>query len=375
MPETVHQDPSDLPPEGSRLRRSIAHDDLAFRAGQTRGDAAPTSVSAAAEPWHVRVLREVAIHDWIVVSYLVILMVAISMGQDSPARTRCFGHVAPMLAICVTVLALVRGNILRDAFWAPLSYRVAVYGTVQISYFELRELLPVVNPSSLDRQLSFIDERILHFEPSLFMDRFVTPATTEWFAFFYFGYFALLASHVLPMVFFSRRFGLVAEFALGMIIVYAVAHTLYMIVPGYGPVRYLADRYQHPLPPGLWLNYVLDAVQSGGAQKDIFPSLHTAGPVFLSIFSFRHRDKLPFKYTWPFVSFFAANIVIATMFLRWHYLIDVLAGLTLAATGCALAAKISRREVQYRAENGLQPVWPPIFLPFGRAAQPRREGA
>jgi len=338
----------------------------------SESDSSPAAgVGGTPGAWILRTLRELAIHDWIVVSYLTILTAAVAMSDDSPTRTKCLGHVAPMLALCVAVLALVRGGLVRDNFLAPLTYRVAVYGTVQISYFELRELLPLVNPSSLDAQLSYIDERVFHFEPSLFMDRFVSSATTEWFAFFYFGYFMLLASHVLPMVFFSRRGELVAPFALGMIFVYAMAHTLYMVVPGYGPVVHLADRYQNDLPPGVWLNAVLNAVQSGGAQKDIFPSLHTAGPVFLSLYSFHHRDKLPFKYTWPFVTFFSANIVIATMFLRWHYLVDVIAGFALSVGGFYLASYLSRREVQYREQNGYQPVWPPISIAFGRT----REGA
>ena len=330
------------------------------------GDApSPRTVSSppeGARAWYVRLLRELAIHDWLVIGYLVILTAAVGFSPTSPAQDRCLGHVTSMLAFCLAVLALVRGGLLKGGVIAPLLYRFGVYGTVQISYFELRELLPVVNASSLDAQLSYIDERILHFEPSLFMDRFVSPATTEWFAFFYFGYFALLAVHVLPMVFFSRRRRLTAEFALGMITVYATAHTIYMLVPGYGPVRFLADRYEHALPSGFWLDAVLNAVQSGGAQKDIFPSLHTAGPVFLSLFSFRHRDKWPFKYTWPLVAFFSANIVIATMFLRWHYLIDVLAGIALSSGACLLAGVSSRREIDYREQNGLQPVWVPLML-------------
>jgi hypothetical protein len=313
-------------------------------------------------PWHLRFFRELALQDWIVMVYLGILTIAVTLAPPSLAQSDCLRHVVPMFAFCLAALVLVRGGLLRDHFFAPVFYRLGVYGTLQISYFELRELLPVVNTSSLDAQLSAIDEHVLHFEPSLFFDRFVSPATTEWFAFFYFGYFMLLAIHVLPMVFVSRRFAMLGEFCLGLIFVYATAHTLYMVVPGYGPVRYLADRYQHELPPGIWLNAVLNAVQSGGAQKDIFPSLHTAGPVFISLFSFRHRDKVPFKYTWPFVSFFAANIVIATMFLRWHYLIDVLAGITLSVTGFLMAARLSARESRYREENGIAPVWMPIQL-------------
>jgi hypothetical protein len=312
--------------------------------------------------WVLRLVRELAVQEWVVLVYLTTLTLAVAFAPKSPEQARCLGHVAPLLAFSVAVLVPYRGRLYKGTFWAPLLHRLAVYGTVQTSYFELRELLPIVNTSNLDAELSRIDERILHFEPSLFMDRFVTPTTTEWFAFFYFGYFALLASHVLPMVFGSRRTALLAEFALGMVIVYATAHTLYMIVPGYGPIRYLADRYQHELPHGMWYDMVLNAVQSGGAQKDIFPSLHTSGPVFLSIFSFRHRDKMPFKYTWPFVAFFSANIVIATMFLRWHYLIDVLAGIMLALTGSWIAARIAQWEMGYREHHGLSPVWSPILL-------------
>jgi hypothetical protein len=344
----------------------------AFHAETASVDDAPgprtdSSPPEGAGAWYVRALRELAIHDWIVVAYLSILTAAVGWAPHSAAQDRCMGHVTSMLAFCLAVLALVRGGLLKGGVIAPLLYRLGVYGTVQISYFELRDLLPIVNSSSLDPELAYIDKDILHFEPSLVFDRFVTPATTEWFAFFYFGYFALLAVHVLPMVFFSRRIHLVAEFALGMIAVYATAHTVYMLVPGYGPVRFLADRYQHELPSGFWLDAVLNAVSSGGAQKDIFPSLHTAGPVFLSLFSFRHRKELPFKYTWPFVAFFSANIVIATMFLRWHYLIDVLAGIALSTGAFLLAGVISRRELEYREESGLRPIWMPITLrPWAR---------
>jgi membrane-associated phospholipid phosphatase len=120
---------------------------------------------------------------------------------------------------------------------------------------------------------------------------------------------------------------------------------------------------------------VLNAVNSGGAQKDIFPSLHTAGPFFVSLFSFRHRDKWPFKYTWPFVAFFSANIVIATMFLRWHYLIDVLAGIALSTSAFFLAGIVSRSEIDHREQSGLSPVWVPLALRiWGRSDRDRDPG-
>jgi membrane-associated phospholipid phosphatase len=148
-----------------------------------------------------------------------------------------------------------------------------------------------------------------------------------------------------------------AEFSLGFMGVYIIAHVVYMLVPGYGPFRFLAESYTHPIPVGFWYQRVLEAVNGAGAQKDIFPSLHTAGPTFCFLFALRHRRKAPFKYVWPITGFFATNIVIATMFLRWHYLIDIVAGLSIA-TGVSIAAHhISRWEHEYRRRRGLQPLW------------------
>lgn len=347
--------------------------------------AAAAGASPAAEPsirtWARRLSREIAMQDWLVLGYLITLTLAVATAEPAPLRVQCLKYSLGLLVFCATTLVLVRGNLVRDGFFGPMGYRLAVYGTVQLSYFLLRDLLPVVNPGSLDQELLEFDLRWFGFEPVIWMDRFVTPATTEWFAFFYYGYFFLLAVHVLPFIFGSRRLRLLAEFSFGMIFVYSIAHIGYMLVPGYGPYLHLAGQFQNELPSGMWMNAVLTAVESGGAQKDIFPSLHTGGPVFISLFSFRHRDKLPFKYTWPITTFFAVNIVIATMFLRWHWLIDVVAGAALAVFGWWLAGRVASSENDRREAEGLQPVWSlffdrqPLPEPSSKAQEPAERPA
>jgi membrane-associated phospholipid phosphatase len=135
-----------------------------------------------------------------------------------------------------------------------------------------------------------------------------------------------------------------------------------VLVPGYGPYRAIAGEFQHALPSGMWLNVVMEAVAEGGAQKDIFPSLHTAAPTFIALYSFRHRALPPYRYTWPLVLFFAANIIVATMFLRWHWLVDVVAGLALAVTSQVLSVWVTEHELVRRARERLVPTWPE----FGR---------
>jgi hypothetical protein len=307
--------------------------------------------------WAHRLVSELAVQDWFVFIYLLVLSGAVAAAPASPERTTNLHQLVALLVWLVVTLVAVRGGILARSTFASLLYRLSLLGTTLASYFMLRSLLPIVNTGALDAPLYRFDLAVFGFEPTLWMDQFVTPQTTEWFAFFYYSYFFLIAAYVLPMVLLCRRMKLFAEFSLGFLGVYLFAHIIYMLVPGYGPFRFLADQFQNPLPLGFWYERVLEAVNGAGAQKDIFPSLHTGGPTVCFLFALRHRKTSPFKYTWVVTGFFAANIIIATMFLRWHYLIDIIAGLTLATLASVAAAAIANWEHNVRLQRALQPVW------------------
>ncbi len=308
--------------------------------------------------WVPTTLRSVAVQDWFVFTYALILNLAVAAAPAGPIHDRCAERVGALLALCAFTLVTVRGRLLPGTALPALIYRVGIYGVVQISYFFFRELLPLVNPRSLDRELHSLGMGLFGAEPALRLDSVVTPATTEWFAFFYFGYFFVLATHVLPILFLAKDRRLLGEFTFGLLFIFGVGHTLYMLVPGYGPYRAIAPEFHHALPGGLWYNVVMETVAEGGALKDIFPSLHTAAPTFIALYSFRHRALPPYRYTWPLVLFFAANIIVATMFLRWHWLVDVVMGLALAVTSQAVSVKVTAFELTRRAREGLMPVWP-----------------
>lgn len=50
--------------------------------------------------------------------------------------------------------------------------------------------------------------------------------------------------------------------------------------------------------------------------------------------------------------------MIATMFLRWHYLIDVVAGLMLATTAALLIGPVIDWELRRREHRLRTPLWP-----------------
>jgi membrane-associated phospholipid phosphatase len=324
----------------------------------------PRSKGAFAESTPPRVLaefaREFATQDWIVVGYLALLYVLTVLGTGPRRHTALVGLSVDIAAVAAAFV-LSRGKILRGAAGAFV-YRLGLVGAVFGSFIQLQYILPTARSVTLDGALYAFDKRVFGFEPTELLDRWVSTTTVEWFSFFYFGYFVVLVVHVLPLMFGVNDDVRARELALGLVLLFCCGHVLYIVVPGYGPYRYLADHFVHPIDGPVWWPAVRAAVDAGEVRSrtDIFPSLHTAAPTFLALFSIRHRRRFPFSVSWVPMVFVASQIMISTMFLRWHYLIDVLAGLALAAGVATLAPRIVRWESARRAATGRSAALPPL---------------
>ncbi len=312
---------------------------------------------------HPLSLRRWAVLDGVLAVYYAFFVLAVLVGSG-PGRDAVLPPVVLNLVVFVFVAALHRSPWgARFVLAKGAVYRTVLFATFLTSYLELQFVLPAVTSRIVDAQVYAVDLALFGFEPALAWDRYITPERVEWFAFFYYLHFLVLASHVLPMLVFGGRGQLCTRFTLGILLVFCIGHATYLAVPGYGPFWYFRGQFRHePLEGGTFWDLVRTAVAAGGAGKDIFPSLHTAGPSFVAIFAFLHRSRRPFCWTWVPLAIIAANIIGATLFLRWHYIVDVVAGLVLASASALACRTISDREAHWRARRGLRPVFDP-FLP------------
>jgi hypothetical protein len=302
-------------------------------------------------------LRALAAHDWMLLGYLVVMLMMTLVRRGPSALPIQFA--AFDLAWFAALLFAVRVRGSKSRFVSTL-YRLSLIGIPLVSYLQLRWMLPVIAPGSVDADLLALDLRLFQYEPALAWDSWVTPRATEWFSFFYYSYFFLLALHAIPIALFAGDSQLLREFAFGLLFVFCAGHLIYLVVPGVGPHAYAATAgtFAIPLEGSFFWPLVRDAVAKAGAHKDIFPSLHTAVPVYLTFFSYHHRHRLPFRFTWPVLVLFASQIILATMYLRWHYLADIFAGIVLATAAAVVSRRIGRWEAQRRVRSALAPAFP-----------------
>ena len=203
--------------------------------------------------------------------------------------------------------------------WYPLPY-------VASCYKEMAFFIHAVRHSDADQYLSNLDLRIWGAHPTVWLERIHHPVLTEFLQVVY----TLFIPAVLYICWALWKKEKVADFQYyGFLIAsgFLVSYIGYLIVPARGP-RFLLTHLQHIPLQGLWLfqtmQYTLDKLES--AHFDCFPSGHTE----LTILAWWGSRMVS---TRLFRIYFAYTpcIIFATVYLRYHYTVDLLAGAAAAA--------------------------------------------
>jgi membrane-associated phospholipid phosphatase len=242
---------------------------------------------------------------------------------------------ATLFAIHVAAIALLlfevkRPNRFTKLFrhWYPLLY-------VASCYREMSMLIPAIRSWSGDEALARIDLGIWGAHPTVWLERVHSPALTEFLQLAY----TLFVPAVLLVSYLLWRQGELGKFQYyGFLIAlgFLASYVGYVLVPARGP-RFLLNHLQSFQLRGLWLfgamQNTLDQLES--AHYDCFPSGHTELTILAcwgSQLVGRRWFKCYFLYT--------PALIFATVYLRYHYTVDVLAGGVLAATLILLTPRL-----------------------------------
>ncbi|MCC6749756.1 MAG: inositol phosphorylceramide synthase [Deltaproteobacteria bacterium] len=211
-------------------------------------------------------------------------------------------------------------------------------------YENLHDLTHWLRPDTVDEALARADGWLFGAQPTLWLEQWAHPLLTDWMALAYLTYFVfppLLAG----WLYFAGHTGAFRELQLGLLVAFYGGFIGYILVPAVGPQLILAGQYRGPLT-GRYVYWgakvLVTTLQT--FPRDCFPSLHTAISTVTLLFLLRHRRSVPLRpVVLPAVTLLTVSLWVSTVYLRYHWFVDVLAGFALALLATLSGIAFERR--------------------------------
>jgi membrane-associated phospholipid phosphatase len=215
--------------------------------------------------------------------------------------------------------------------WYPLP--------LYIFFFEeLQALVHAIHRHWFDRWLIQFDYNLAGVHPSVWLARFANPALNETMQFAYMTYFLYLV--ILPALLYIQKeraafWTVMVSTAIAHYCVYIIA----VLFPIESPHFALASLNPSTLNGGAFTATIELIEHFGRVHGAAFPSAHVAGSMVAILAARRYKPWL----FWLCLPFFM-TMCIATVYGRYHYVADVLAGLAVGAAGWATGQWLMDRQ-------------------------------
>jgi len=242
------------------------------------------------------------------------------------------------LFIAVAIGTLILLHAFTDAPLVSLLRRFYVIPLIYLMYDQVHVYVPVVHPVDYDTLLIDADRVLFGVDPTVWLEQYSFPLLTEYLQICYFLFYLLPIMQAIEL----WKKGRVKDldvFARGMAFCYFVSYLAYFALPAIGPRFTLHDFGSlNTELPGLWLtSWIREVVNVGGGvavgmaqpesvvNRDCMPSGHTMLTLVNIMLGFRFRSR----FRWMFVVV-GGSLIISTVYLRYHYVVDVIVGVVLA---------------------------------------------
>jgi len=281
------------------------------------------------------VRRSLGAFEWVTFAYLGWLNVLLALFHRNVAHAAQYFVIHCWIALGIICLAWAaahsRNRALRFARdWYPLP--------LYIFFFEeLQGLVHAIFPGWFDCWLIQFDFNFAGVHPSVWLARFSNPALNDFMQFAYLTYFLYLV--LLPAILYAQKdriafWNVMVSTAIANYTVYLIA----VLFPIESPYHALAAMNTTPLTGGYFTTAIEFIERFGRVHGGAFPSAHVAGSTVAILASWRYRRWL----FWACLPFFI-SMCVSTVYGRYHYIADVLAGIAVGALGFAAGSWLMER--------------------------------
>jgi membrane-associated phospholipid phosphatase len=208
---------------------------------------------------------------------------------------------------------------------------------IVLIYLSLGDVIQYLH-ADVDAALIRIDHFLFGVHPTVWMERWIVPWFTDIMSFCYFSYYFLPVTLVLTLYLGNRRQDF-NEAVFVLLFGYYLSFVGYILFPAIGPRFTLTDLQSVPLEASFFTDFVRDILNAAEHNKrDCMPSGHTQLALMVLYLSYRFKRVL-FYVLLPIV----CGLILSTVYLRYHYVIDLMVGTALAVTCLIVAPRLYKK--------------------------------
>lgn len=230
------------------------------------------------------------------------------------------------------------GEHFKQIKWVPIVRLILLALAVYMVYLNTQNLLSIVNPHIYDDILIKWDIAIFGKDPTQYFDPIRNPLLTEIMQLTYVSFYFLPMIHGVILYRDNKNWEL-NELYNQIIFGFLLSYLLYFIMPAIGPRFTLFDfaTLDSEMPGILFTDAARAFVNVGGGvppgtinpaeivSRDCMPSGHTMLTLINMLLVYKYKTK--FKWFFYLVG---GCLILSTLYLRYHYGIDVIAGIIFA---------------------------------------------
>jgi membrane-associated phospholipid phosphatase len=178
-----------------------------------------------------------------------------------------------------------------------------------------------VNPEDIDTILIRLDYMIFNNHPTVLLERIMNPLLTDIFQLAYSTYYFIPVSFCIILWVNKQR----KEFDKAIFLIlfcFYLSYLGYILMPALGPrftINYLQNTEFHGFIVAEPIQKFLNQLE--GIKRDAFPSGHTAIALLVLYLAYRFKRS----YFWIVLPIVSA-LIFSTVYCRYHYVVDVIAG-------------------------------------------------
>jgi len=284
-------------------------------------------------PKNFQVINRLKAYDFIVISFNIFLIILNLLFHNQIKNWQTF-IVLNLLTIIFVFLLAYTAETYRYKILRIIHYLYLI-PLVLLTFKEIYFLIRPLRPNDYDQLLIDIDRWIFRVDPTVFLHHFSHPLITEILQIVY-GMFYFLPI-ILGIALLRKRKFIETDFAIFTVIYgFFLSYIGYFALPAIGPRFTLHDfQNENAELPGLlltnFLREVTNTVESippgtlnpeNIVQRDVFPSGHTMITLVVIYLSIKLKSRSRF-----FLIPAGTLLIFATVYLRYHYVIDLIGGL------------------------------------------------